>query len=120
MIINSDNVKKINWEEQRFDSYEFIGFSYEGGHIDSEFKDCTFSNLDWYWGLFNMSSFVGCTFKNCTFRGTAFSGCNFESCNFIDCVFTTDNLNSKCDFNDSKTINCVVTNCKGFNIEQAA
>ena len=31
---------------------------------------CSFKSIDWYWGLFSGSNFIGCYLANCTFAGT--------------------------------------------------
>src|ERR1051326_976880 len=61
---------------------EFSSYSVEGGHIDAVFIGCSFTHLDWYWGLFNCCLFVECTFQGCTFRGTSFPDCRFVECKF--------------------------------------
>jgi len=90
---------------------DFSGFSVEGGHVDGLFHGCTFSALDWYWGIFNCATFVQCKFSKCTFRGASFPDCRFVECEFLDCRFLPDNLNGNCSAEgariyDSKAIRC--------------
>ena len=85
-VLDDDNI---------FRYCEFSGFSVEGGHVDGVFLSCTFSDIDWYWGLFNGCVFVNCKFGKCVFRGTAFPDCLFVDCEFIDCQFLGDNLSGK-------------------------
>lgn len=86
----------------------------EGGDSDGVFLSCTFQDFEWYWGLFNLALFVGCTFERCTFRGTSFSGCRFVECSFIECRFLPDNLGGLCRAPETMLYGCSSTDCVGF------
>lgn len=116
LIINSENLKSVNWEEDCFKYCEFLGIDPEGGHITADFTDCTFQDIDWYWGLFNVVNFVGCKFINCTFRGTSFSDCKFVECELMNCQFIKDNLNGECSFEGTRAYNCNINSTLGFNV----
>jgi uncharacterized protein YjbI with pentapeptide repeats len=116
LIINSENFNTVDWEEDCFKYCEFSGLSPEGEHITSDFISCKFTDIDWYWGIFNIVNFVECHFKNCIFRGTDFASCKFVECTFDNCQFIKDNLNGDCEFNESVAYNCRFTNCDGFNV----
>jgi uncharacterized protein YjbI with pentapeptide repeats len=83
-------------EKNVFRHCQFSGFSFEGGHIDAAFLGCTFTRLDWYWGVFKECLFVESRFVKCIFRGTAFPGCKFVECQFIDCEFVEDDQGKAC------------------------
>jgi uncharacterized protein YjbI with pentapeptide repeats len=116
-IINSKSLKSFDWSVEYFQYFEFSEFEIEGLHIDSDFSECTFRNIEFYWGIFNIINFINCKFENCTFRGTAFPNCKFIDCQLTNCSFEKDNLNGDCDFTDSKAYNCTTNNCRGFNAE---
>ena len=115
--ISSENFKTIDWDVDCYKYCSFSGISPEGLHITSDFTDCSFSNIDWYWGIFNIVNFVSCKFKNCVFRGTTFANCKFVECTFDDCRFIKDNLNGDCEFKESVSYNCCLNNCDGFKAE---
>jgi len=96
----------------RYETFE--NFATEGGVIDGVFLGCSFTNVDWYWGLFNMSVFVESTFQGCTFRGSAFSGCIFVECTFVGCHFVKDNLGGECSFEDSRWYGCQQSESTGL------
>lgn len=112
--IDKDNVSSVNWEEDCFKYCEFSGIAQEGQHVTADFTDCTFNDIDWYWGLFNIVNFVGCKFIDCVFRGTSFANCRFVDCELINCQFIKDNLEGSCSFDGSVTYNCTLSNCEGF------
>ena len=115
--IDKDNFDTTYLEDEYYKFCDFVGISPEGGHVTSDFADCRFENIDWYWGLFNVVNFVGCKFTNCTFRGTAFSDCKFVECEFVGCDFTKDNLNADCRFDGSVAYQCRFLNTDGFRAE---
>ncbi len=115
--VNQLNFATINWEDDYYKFCQFFDIETEGGHVTSDFSNCTFTNIDWYWGIFNIVNFVGCTFENCVFRGAAFYDCKFVECEFIDCRFLKDNLNGDCTFEGAIAYNCKVTNTEGFLVE---
>ncbi len=102
------------FEDSVFRNSTFLMPTINGGHVTSIFLESTFSNIDWYWGTFNDSRFVTCTFKNCTFRGTAFLSCCFVECNFDSCRFAHDNVGGQCSFDDSRWYGCEARNCEGL------
>ena len=116
ITVTNDNFDSINWEGGCFKYCVFEKFEIEGKHIDRDFIDCTFTDIDWYWGLFNLVNFVGCKFNNCTFRGSSFPECKFVECEFHNCNFIKDNLNGDCSFENARAYNCVANSCSGLNI----
>lgn len=92
----------------------FIDFSVEGGEIVGAFLNCTFSNIDWYWGIFNICLFVACRFEGCTFRGSSFPDCRFVDCHFTRCKFVKDNLGADCKFENCKCYGCSQNECEGL------
>ena len=112
--ITNDNFASISWEDAYFKYCEFEGISTEGGHIASDFANCTFRNIDWYWGIFNVVNFVDCTFENCVFRGTSFPDCKFVACEFSGCRFIKDNLDGDCSFDGAIAYDCKVARSEGF------
>jgi uncharacterized protein YjbI with pentapeptide repeats len=92
----------------------FSDFSVEGGEIAGAFLNCEFSNIDWYWGIFNICVFVACRFEGCTFRGTSFPDCRFVDCEFTRCEFVQDNLGADCKFENSKWYGCSQNECEGL------
>jgi uncharacterized protein YjbI with pentapeptide repeats len=113
--INAENFASVDLDENYFKFATFEDISPEGGLIASDFNICTFRRIDWYWGLFSDCNFIQCEFKDCIFRGTSFPGCRFIECAFKNCQFVTDNLNGKCDLEESVAYGCTVENCTGFN-----
>lgn len=114
LTINNENLKSVIWEEEYYKFCEFDSFTIEGGHIDSDFINCTFSNVNWYWGIFNIVNFIECKFVNCVFRGTSFPDCIFVECELDNCKFIKDNLNGDCKFSNARAYNCKVNNSLGF------
>jgi uncharacterized protein YjbI with pentapeptide repeats len=92
----------------------FVDFSVEGGEVAGTFLNCGFSNIDWYWGIFNICLFVECRFEGCTFHGTAFPNCRFVDCEFIRCKFVKDNLDADCSFENCKWYGSSQNNCEGL------
>jgi len=115
--VNQQNLASINWENEYYKYCQFVDISPEGGHIDADFASCTFTNVDWYWGIFNIVNFVECIFVNCVFMGTSFPDCKFIECEFNNCQFVKDNLGGDCDFDGAVAYNCKVLNTVGFNIQ---
>jgi len=76
-IITPDNFSTIEWHDNYFKYCNFEGLTPSAGHIDSDLNACSFKDIDWYWGLFNMSNFIECRFENCIFRGSGFPDCKF-------------------------------------------
>jgi uncharacterized protein YjbI with pentapeptide repeats len=92
---------------------KFSAASLDGGDFDGVFIFCSFTEIEWYWGLFNTSILVGCTFENCTFRGTSFAGCRMVDCVFKNCRFLRDNLNALCSVSETRVYGCQFENCEG-------
>jgi uncharacterized protein YjbI with pentapeptide repeats len=114
--VNQENFSSVNWEDDYFKFSQFTDISTDGGHVTSDFANCTFENVDWYWGIFNVVNFVECRFVNCIFRGTSFPDCKFVVCEFVNTQFIGDNLSGRgCDFEGSKAYNCRESNTQGFN-----
>ena len=114
--ISSENVESVDWEEDCYKFCEFTGFTKDGGHISSDFTCCTFKDIEWYWGIFNIVNFIECKFINCTFKGTAFPDCKFVECEITNSKFEKDNLNANCDFENSSAYNCKIKNSIGFTV----
>jgi len=112
--INSDNFSAIDFHDEYFKFCTFEGLSPEGGSVDSDFHDCSFKNIDWYWGLFNICTFVKCQFANCIFRGSSFPNCLFVECKFTNCHFVKDSLASDCDFDRAAAYGCSLEGTVGF------
>jgi fluoroquinolone resistance protein len=116
-IINQGNYSSVEWDEGYFKFCEFDGFSVEASEVSSDFVSCSFTNLDWYWVLFNLANFIECRFTDCVFRGTTFAGVRFVDCHFTRCGFLKDNLNSDCSFPGTMAYRCVVEGGEGFRAE---
>lgn len=114
--VTQDNVSSIKFEDDYFKYAEFVDITFEGGHITSDFAKCTFHNVDWYWGIFNIVNFVECEFIDCTFRGTAFADCKFVDCQFEGTRFKKDNLGGNCSFDGTVARNCTLSRTTGFDI----
>ena len=89
----------------------------DGGHITATFIDCSFADIDWYWGLFNVCLIVRSSFERCTFRGTSFADCILVECKFRDCRFIRDNLGGECSFDGTCWYGCSVDECEGLSKE---
>lgn len=94
---------------------EFKQLRVAGGHITATFMGCSFADVDWYWGLFNLSTIVRSKFERCTFRGTSFADSIFVECEFADCRFVKDDLGGECSFDGTRWYACIFTNCEGRN-----
>ena len=114
MTIDKESVAVIQWDDRYFKYCEFDGFSQDGGVIDSDFINCSFKNVDWYWGIFTQANFIKCDFTNCDFRGTSFVDARFVECKLDNCRFIRDNLNADCDFSRSVAYGCTVNGGEGF------
>ncbi|MBI5091571.1 MAG: pentapeptide repeat-containing protein [Candidatus Hydrogenedentes bacterium] len=101
-------------EECVYRFVRFTGLSMEGGHIDAAFLTCTFTRIDWYWGIFNCAVFVECQFEDCIFLGAAFPDCKFVECSFVRCRFAKDNMGGDCSFDGAKWYGCTQTDCEGL------
>jgi len=91
----------------------FSGFAFEGGHIDGVFIGCTFTDLNWYWGIFNSCVFVRATFAKCVFRGTSFPDCRFVDCEFFACQFLEDDLGQCCTAEGARVCGSSADGCIG-------
>jgi uncharacterized protein YjbI with pentapeptide repeats len=111
---NKSNFDSIEWEENHFKYCDFSNFSHEGGVVDSDFNLCSFSGIDWYWGIFTQANFIECKFSNCTFRGSSFTDSRFIECTFDNCKFIKDNVGGECTFENSTAYNCSTNECSGF------
>jgi uncharacterized protein YjbI with pentapeptide repeats len=90
----------------------FADLAIEGSGFDGALMDCTFRGIDWYWGLFNTTSFSRTRFENCTFRGTSFMGCQLVECHLSGCHFALDNLGGACRFEDCSIVECTFDKCE--------
>ena len=112
--IGTGNLSTIDFSDNYFKFCNFEDLSPEIVSIDSDFHDCTFKNVDWYWGLFNICSFVKCQFTDCVFRGASFPDCLFVECTFTNCQFVKDNLGGECDFDRTVAYGCSLKDTVGF------
>lgn len=117
LVIDGQNVAEVNWEQDCYKYCEFVGISLEGQHITADFINCTFKDIDCYWGIFNIVSFIECKFENGIFRGTSFPDCKFVECELDRCQFIKDNLDADCTFENAVAYNCKLLNCTGFAAE---
>jgi uncharacterized protein YjbI with pentapeptide repeats len=117
LTINQQNFKSANWEDDYFKYCTISDIVADGGQVASDFANCTFENIDWYWAFFNIVNFVDCKFINCTFQGASFPDCKFVCCEFKDCKFIKDNLDVKCGFERSIAYDCKFINTEGFEAE---
>lgn len=115
--IDQENLKDIEWDENYFKFCDFENFSIEGKTICSDFVNCSFNKVEWYWGLFSGSNFIDCLFTDCTFRGSAFPDSKFVECRFTNCHFLKDNLGEDCDFSKTIAYGCLIEGGGGFKIE---
>jgi uncharacterized protein YjbI with pentapeptide repeats len=116
--ITENNLQSINWDADYFKCCEFEGFSLDGATIEADFGCCGFRDIDLYWTIFLISTFVDCEFDNCIFRGVGFGGCKFVECSFRNCQFIQDNLGGDCGFGDATAYNCKISNCVGFDAKK--
>jgi uncharacterized protein YjbI with pentapeptide repeats len=117
LAVGKENLDMIEWDENYFKFCDFENISIEGGVIGSDFIDCSFKNVDWYWGLFSGANFVNCLFNDCVFRGSAFPDGKFVECSLVNCRFIQDNLTADCDFSRTIAYRCSTNNGEGFKAE---
>ena len=91
----------------------FASYLHEGAHVDVVCLGCRFTDVEWYWGLFNGANFIDCHFTGCKFRGTSFAGARFVDCTFEHCEFLPDNLGASCRNDGSKVYGCTIKECIG-------
>jgi len=115
--VGKDNLDSVAWDENYFKFCDFENFSVEGESVCSDFVQCSFTNVDWYWGFFSDANFVNCRFKACVFRGSSFRGTKFVECTLTDCRFVKDNLDGDCDFSEAIAYGCTIDAGEGFNAE---
>jgi len=113
-VINPGSVSTVEWHEGYFKYCTFEDLSLEGLLVSSDFVDCSFTNTNWYWGLFSDANFVNCSFADCTFAGTSFPDSRFVDCRLVNCRFIEDKLGGSCDFAKTRIYGCSVENCTGF------
>lgn len=113
--ITQGNLSTVDWHEDCFKYCQFQDFEMEGEEIDSIFLVCTFANLDWYAGLFNICNFIRCEFVNCTFRGCSFPDCKFVECSFTNCQFLKNSFGSDGRFDRAIAYGCSFENVHNFN-----
>ncbi len=112
--INSDNLAGLEWDENYFKFCTFADFYSDIGLISSDFNWCSFTKVEWYWGLFTGCNFIYCSFTDCTFAGTSFGDSRFVDCTFVDCTFKKDNLGGDCKFSDTTVYGCSFKDTVGF------
>jgi uncharacterized protein YjbI with pentapeptide repeats len=111
--INSENVADVEWDEGYFKLCAFENFSVDGEVVSSDFVRCSFTSIDWYWGLFPGSNFIGCQFTDCSFAGTGFPDTRFVDCKLVNCRFIQDNLGGECGLAETIMYGCSFENCLG-------
>ena len=111
---NNPNTLTEVLEDNVFRYCKFSMFKCDGGSIDAVFLGCTFSDIDWYWGLFNCCAFIQTKFEKCIFRGSSFPDCKFVECEFIECQFLQDNLGGNCNWDGAKLYGCTAKACSGI------
>jgi uncharacterized protein YjbI with pentapeptide repeats len=111
--INSETIANVEWDEGYFKFCVFENFSVEGEVVSSEFVSCSFTNIDWYWGLFSGSNFIGCQFTDCSFAGTGFPDTRFVDCSLVNCRFIQDNLGGACELAETIMHGFSFENCLG-------
>lgn len=111
---SKDVMRALAAADEFFRYCTFESAAIEGGNSDGVFLSCTFRDVEWYWGLFNLALFVGCKFERCTFRGASFAGCRLVECSFVDCRFLPDNVGGLCTATDTNVYGCSVQNSEGF------
>lgn len=102
------------WEEGTFKYCNFRNLDIEGAGFGGVLVGCVIEGCEWYWSLFNTTTFVSVKFENCVFRGGSFAGCSFTECQFIGCKFIEDNLGGDCSFRESRWYACTQSACIGF------
>jgi uncharacterized protein YjbI with pentapeptide repeats len=102
------------WQEGTFKYCNFSKLNIEGSGFDGVLVGCVIEDSDWYWSLFNVTTFVSVKFINCTFRGSSFASCSFTECSFVNCSFVQDNLGGDCHFTDNRWYACTQSGCTGF------
>ena len=119
--ITPDNVAGIEWDDEHFKYCTFSRLQMEGNTICSDFVDCIFENVYWYWGLFTATNFINCQFNECTFAGTDFPDSRFIDCKLTNCKFIGDNLaGDPCCFDKTVAYGCSVVGCEGFEVKIVA
>jgi len=112
---NRTKSNSSNWSEGGYNlscAYKNIEFY---GSIETEFKDCTFDNILFYWCHFNSINFTDCTFVNCTFAGVTFDDCCLVKCFLNKCTFAKDNVGSHCTANEAYTVDCIIDEQSSIN-----
>lgn len=117
VTVNKENLAAIDWDDNYFKFCDFENFSVDGGTVSSDFVDCSFKDVDWYWGLFSCSNFVKCLFTDCVFRGSSFADTRFVECTLTNCQFVKDNLDRDCDFPKTVAYGCSIDGGEGFKAE---
>lgn len=117
ITVGNENLGAIEWDENYFKFCDFEDISIEGGVISSDFIDCSFKNVEWYWGLFSGANFVNCLFNDCVFRGSSFPDSKFVECSLVNCRFIQDNLATDCDFSQASAYRCSISGGEGFKAE---
>src|SRR4051812_43502097 len=95
-----------SWEESTFKYCNFRVLDLEGKAFEGVLVGCEVEDCQFYWGLFNNTTFVNVRFKRCIFRGSSFAGCTFTECDFEDCQFIRDSLDGECRFSDCRWYAC--------------
>jgi uncharacterized protein YjbI with pentapeptide repeats len=108
------------WEDDVFRYCTFARLDIEGSAFVGILSGCKVKDSSWYWGLFNMTTFVQVEFDGCVFRGSSFAGCLFAKCRFVNCKFLRNNLNADCTFDKCAWYDCEQTECEGLPRQFAA
>ncbi len=103
----------IDWDDQYFKFCEFDNVEPKGSVV-SDFANCTFTNLAWYWTIAVQCNFVQCTFIDCLFSGVSFTDTRFIDCKLTNCRFLQDNMGGFCTFDKVVAYGCTVVDSPGF------
>lgn len=101
----------IEWGDTVFRHCTFEEIDLEGVIFGGIMEGCTFSNSEFYWGLFNVALVAGVRFEECRFRSSSFRGSTFVDCTFKECTFELDNLGSDCTIDDCLMAACAFESC---------
>ncbi len=109
-----------------FENHNYVRCFFEGNVISGfhmlhmDFKDTTFSSLEFRVCDVESSAFINCVFNNVIYTEGVFLNCTFQDCRFYGCNFNKVDLGnafikgcriSNCSFDNCKTENHVFEEC---------
>ena len=102
-----------SWLEDGIFRYcNFANLNLDVGGFEETLIGCKFTNVEWYWGLFNCANLLSTRFVNCTFLGSKFADCRLIECKFEDCRFDLDNLGGPCGFRNCLLVDTSFDRCQ--------